>query len=655
MKDFRKVKFDGAEQGIDFRDLLAQYKLLKDLMDFIPDVIYFKDKQGRLIMVNKAHAKGLGLTPEEVVGKTDFDIFPKERAKKMWEDDSVVLTAGKPIIDKIERATRADGLDNYVSTTKIPRYDEEGNIVGLIGITRDITKRMQYEHLEQEKEKLEEKIKALKEVNNIKSEFVSVVSHELRTPLAVIKEAIKLIADRIVGPVSNKQEELLSKACNNAERLNKIIEELLDISRIESGKFKLHYSLINLNDLLREFSEFFKQSCEKQNIKLTYKLPGSQVNIFLDAERISQVLNNLITNALKFTESGGRIIVGLDVLENKIRLQVSDTGIGIAKQDLPKLFNKFTQVSKNKEAERKGVGLGLAIAKEIVSMHNGEIWAESKLGVGTTFYFTLPQLYTVNTLDGKIREKMNGLLKAGVALYLINILIVNFSEFKRRLKIDNERLACVLEAIIAPVLNNLGKKDQEKPQVVLADKERAEFSILAPALSGGEANKICNSLKESIHKYFAKSKIKDVFINIAAASYPQKLQPKPPDSFSAGINIKKLYIGAEVRRFARINYRVPIEIMSAENKAETFQTIDISNGGVSFAADTALKANSIIGIRLKMPNDKSLQLKGRVAWLRYTAEPFGDRFGGYRVGLEFINLKIKDKRAISGLVEKISG
>ena len=119
----------------DIKDLLFKYRLLSDLMKYIPDVIYFKDKAGRLIMVNDAHAKGLGLTPEKVVGKTDFDIFGKDRAALMAKDDEYVISKGKAIIDKIERSTRADGVDNYVSTTKIPRYDEQGRIAGLIGIT----------------------------------------------------------------------------------------------------------------------------------------------------------------------------------------------------------------------------------------------------------------------------------------------------------------------------------------------------------------------------------------------------------------------------------------------------------------------------------------------------------------------------------------
>src|SRR3989338_6581747 len=116
--------------------------LLLDFFHHTPDVVYFKDKKGRLILVNEAHALGLGLKPAQVVGKTDFDIFSHDRAARMAEDDQHVMKTGKPIIDKVERATRPDGIDNYVSTTKIPRYDARGRVVGLMGITRDVTKRV---------------------------------------------------------------------------------------------------------------------------------------------------------------------------------------------------------------------------------------------------------------------------------------------------------------------------------------------------------------------------------------------------------------------------------------------------------------------------------------------------------------------------------
>ncbi|MBU1125226.1 MAG: cell wall metabolism sensor histidine kinase WalK, partial [Candidatus Omnitrophica bacterium] len=407
-------------------------KLFADFMDNVPDVIYFKDRKGRLLFVNHAHAKGLGLKPSQVVGKSDFDFFPKKKALKMAKDDAHVLSTGKPIIDKIERATRADGIDNYSSTTKIPRFDDKGRVIGLMGITRDITHRMQIKRLQEEKDQIERKLKALEDLSKMKSEFVSIVSHELRTPLAIIKEATMLISDGIAGSVNEKQKNLLAKAQENIERLRRIIEDLLDVSRIEKGTMKLRYSLVNLNELIKDSSEFFKKRSEERFIDLSCHLPREQLNIFIDAEKIVQVLSNLLNNALKFSEENGKIKIEVQILENKIRIGIIDTGIGIAERDISRLFNKFVQVTKKIGIQRQGLGLGLAIARDLVEKHGGEIWVESKLGVGTKFYFTLPRLYTTRLLDTKVRERINFYLDKNMPLYLINISIINFEDFRDR-------------------------------------------------------------------------------------------------------------------------------------------------------------------------------------------------------------------------------
>lgn len=340
---------------VSYKDLLHKYNLLSYLMDQIPDVIYFKDRKGRLILVNQAPAKGLGLKPEEVVGKTDFDFFSKKRARMMAQDDMYVMRTGKPIVDKIERATRADGVDNYVTTTKIPTYNDKGEIIGLMGITRDITRRMQFEHLKQERARIKKKLELLEELNKLKSEFISTVSHELRTPLSIINQLVMLIFNETIGPINKTQRETLKRTKDNIERLKKIIDELLDISRIERGRFKLHYSLVNLNDLLRDSSDFFKKMAEDKGISLDYYLPRKQVNIFMDVERINQVISNLIDNAIKFTEQDGKVMVEVKVSENRVRIGVIDTDIGMARQDLPRLFNKFVQASKVSQRQKKGL------------------------------------------------------------------------------------------------------------------------------------------------------------------------------------------------------------------------------------------------------------------------------------------------------------
>ncbi|MDD5653612.1 MAG: ATP-binding protein [Candidatus Omnitrophica bacterium] len=642
------------KKSIPIKDLHEKYRLLCDLMDCIPDVIYFKDRHGRLVMVNQAHARGLSLKPEQVAGKTDFDIFPKERAKKMFEDDLKVIKTGKPIIDKVERATRADGVDNYVSTTKIPRFDAKGKVIGLIGITRDITKRMQLAHLQEEAKNIKNKIEALEEMNRIKSGIISVVSHELRTPLAITMEAIDLVYEQISGPLNHKQKEVLNTAKNNVLRLKKMVDELLDMSRIESAQFRLRYSVVNMNSLLKDNAEFFEKLAKEKNIWLEYLLPQKQINIFLDYDRVNQIVTNLINNAIKFTERDGKITVELKLLENKVRVGVIDSGIGIATQDLPKLFNKFVQVSKKPEAEKKGVGLGLSIVKELVEKHGGEIWAESKLGVGSKFYFTLPLLYTTSQLSAEVKDNINQLMEKGIPLSLVNILVVNYHKFKARLKLKPKELFADIAAIINAILLEFNRERKEKIKLLFMDLKFGECSIICPQTSEEEVAKLCKMLKEKILEHIAENKISGIFINIGILSYPEKKTSAATQQLLANLNIKKVYIGAEIRRFVRISYKAEIETVFNGFPAESSQTIDISRGGVCFLSSRPLKTDSKIKIKLYLARGKQVfSVDGRVAWLKKEEKVF-KTLPAYRIGVEFSGLRKTEKIRIAKFIKSIS-
>ncbi len=629
------------------RDLLSHSRLLMDFLERIPDVIYFKDRKGRLILVNRAHAKGLGLKPEEVVGKTDFDIFPKKRAERMAKDDQYVMRTGKPIIDKIERATRADGVDNYVSTTKIPRFDDKGKIVGLIGITRDVTKRMRFEHVREEKLRIQKKLEILEELNNMKSEFVSAVSHELRTPLAIIKQLVLLIYDETIGPISDKQKEVLVKVRHNIERLKLIIDQLLDMSRLERKRLILHYSLVNLNDLLTESQDFFKELAKEKNITLNYHLPKNEVIIFIDAERIIQVVTNLINNAIKFTEENGQIKIEVKILETKIRIGVIDTGIGIAKEDLPKVFEKFVQVSKSESKEKKGIGLGLSIVKELVDRHGGEIWVESELGVGTKFYFTLPRFYTASVLGKAVKDRINHLLKKNSSVYLINLLIVNYEEFKKKIGKEPSRLFDDLKEIMNETFKVLFRGVKTKQQIFIVDMHRGKYSIILPQATNEKASQYCEALREKTKNYFTKNRIEDVFIALGILSYSAKMQVKTAEEIPANLIIKEMYIGSEIRRYKRIDYKTNIEVAFANQKKYTAETIDISQGGICFLSSVPLKADEKAKIKIELlKKKKSVKATTRVAWIkkmdRIPTEPV-DR---YKIGLEFMVMGPKDKETL---------
>ncbi len=632
-----------------FKELKEKYQLLRDLMDYIPDVIYFKDKKGKFVMVNHAHAKGLGVKPEALVGKTDFDLFQRSRAMKMVQDDAQVMDTGKPIIDKVERATRPDGVDNYVSTTKIPRYDDKGKVVGLIGITRDITRRMQFERLRKDKLNIEKKLEALEELSAMKSEFISTVSHELRTPLAVIKGLVTVVFNGVVGQVSHKQKEVLHKTLDNVERLKKIIDDLLDTSRIERNALKLRYSLVDVVDLLKDSATFFTELAAEKNISLRYSYPKEPVNIFIDVDRIRQVISNLISNAIKFTMDGGKIKVEVRILESKVRIGVIDTGIGISKADLPSIFNKFTQVSRLPGADRKGVGLGLSISKKLVEKHKGDIWVESKVGVGSKFYFTLLRFYTLDMLDKDVRNKVSSLIKNGMSVYFVSLLILNFNEFKKRLKIEAKTLFKDLEAILDFTLKENDGNNIDKQMMAVINPKLGKFSVILPGATNRQATKISGLLKYRIKEYFINNKIEDVFITIGSLSYSQKLFSHDDGLSASHFSIKEIYIGSEMRRFKRVSLKTNIKLFLPDGKVKSPEAIDLSTGGICLTINHLLKTDSQLRVCFVFPERKEfiISAKVRVAWIRKMGLSFGKDVDKYKVGLEFINLENKYKKFIA--------
>ncbi|MFH1269840.1 MAG: ATP-binding protein [Candidatus Omnitrophota bacterium] len=662
MKNKTKTKISKIKSMANYKGLENKYKgqkykyrFLSYLMNHIPDVIYFKDTEGRFVMVNQTHAKCQGLKPEELIGKTDADLFPKKRAEMITKDDLYVMKTGKPIIDKIESAMRCDGTYNYVSTTKVPMYDNKGKIIGLMGITRDITRRIKFEHLKEEKARMEKKLETLEELNKMKSEFVSSVSHELRTPLAIIKDVTMLLIDEIAGPVAKKQKYLLVKAKDNIARLDHIIEQLLDISRIKSGKIKMHYSLVNLNDLLLDSSAFFKKLAEEKGIDLKYNLPRSQINIFIDAEIINQVITNLINNAIKFTEQNGKITVEVKIFGTKVRVCVIDTGVGISKQDLHRIFHKFVQLANGAQVERKGIGLGLSIAKELVEKNGGEIWVESELGVGSKFYFTLPRFYTDKILNKDIRDKINNLLEKKIPVYFINLLVVNYGQLKKRLNIKPRKLLDDFKEIAEGEFKKLCHPGKKELQTVLHDYKGGEFGIILPKTNEEEATRFCNSVNDKIRKYFAKNKLENVFINVGGLSYPSTSVPIATRRLLGNVGIKKINIGSEIRRFPRIRYKVDIEILLPENQIESSQSIDISEGGVCLLTKTKLQTDARVRIRLKfLKSEKPLSISARVAWIKTMEETPEISANKYKLGLEFTVLKNRDKKIISKFINSVS-
>ena len=230
----------------------------------------------------------------------------------------------------------------------------------------------------------------LKEIDKMKSDFFSNMSHELRTPLTSIKEGINLLFEGIGGEISEKQKRLLTIMGGETKRLIDIVNSLLDLSKMEAGMMTYNFTYSSLNHLINKALAEIEPLAETKNITIEANVNRRLPLIKIDSERILQVLRNLLNNAVKFTHGRGSIKVSARTTEKGVEVAVSDTGIGILKEDLDIIFNKFQQATNTHSNPIKGTGLGLAIVKHIITAHGGNIWVESEPGHGSTFTFMLP-------------------------------------------------------------------------------------------------------------------------------------------------------------------------------------------------------------------------------------------------------------------------
>ncbi|MBI2095322.1 MAG: response regulator [Candidatus Omnitrophica bacterium] len=320
------------------------------------------------------------------ISRGEFDTGPQVRSR---DEVGELARSFYKMTDELKRANLA--LEDWAKTLE---KKVEARTMDL-GQAQKAALNM-LEDLQKTKEDLERTNKELQNLDQLKSHFVSTVSHELRTPLSIMKEGINLILDRIPGPVNDQQGRLLEAMKNSLYRLERIIDNLLDISKIESGKVEVRKELVELGPLLQKNLSFFEAKAKEKGIELKLNLPAEGVRVYADEDKINQVFTNLVGNALKFTGKGSVLV---EARENaaEVECAVSDTGIGIEKESLPKVFDKFQQFGRTAGPGEKGTGLGLSIVKGIVELHRGRIRVESEPGRGTRFTFWLPK-HTPGTL-----------------------------------------------------------------------------------------------------------------------------------------------------------------------------------------------------------------------------------------------------------------
>lgn len=362
---------------------------LEQLLNTIADPVFVKDEAHRWVWLNDAFCAFMGHPREELLGKTDQDFFPSEEAEVFWAKDQEVLESGKGNSNE-EWFTDAHGAQHLIVTKKSLYRTHDGHRL-IVGVIRDVTElRLAQDELARRARELEEANRRLQELDQLKSSLLNTVSHELRTPLTSIMGFAEFLIDEVGGPLTAKQRGHVTQIQAGAERLGHLVNDLLDITRLESGTCKLSRQETDLLALIRKGLDGLQPQATVGRRSLETRFPTECPRPWIDGPRIAQVLDNLVGNALKFTPPGGWIRVCVLPGPEQVRVEVRDSGPGIAAEHMSRLFEKFYQVNPTLTREHGGTGLGLSIAKALVEAHGGRIGVESKPGEGSCFWFTLP-------------------------------------------------------------------------------------------------------------------------------------------------------------------------------------------------------------------------------------------------------------------------
>ncbi|WP_027340657.1 ATP-binding protein [Halonatronum saccharophilum] len=354
-------------EDMNVNKLISEKSKSDAIVRSISNPLVVTDKKNRIILINP-RAEELFELEEDKVIKTHFLEVIKEEDIFSLIDRTLKTGEGQSSSDNNLLSFNRDGKDFYFRVTTNPVLDDNNNTNLVIVLFEDVTH--------------------LKEVDQMKSEFVSTVSHEFRTPLTSMNMSASMLLEGNLGKVNEEQVELLEVIKEDCERLNNLVDDLLDLSKIESGKIDLQFNEVDIDRLFDASLRPFKEQANDKGIELMIKGKVDGLKAYGDLNKITWVISNLIGNALRYTDEGDSIKLSAERKGHKIHLSVEDTGAGIPKSYQNKIFDKFMRVGSDKDKDT-GSGLGLAISKEIIEAHGGRIWVDSKEGEGSTFTFTL--------------------------------------------------------------------------------------------------------------------------------------------------------------------------------------------------------------------------------------------------------------------------
>ncbi|NOU46622.1 MAG: PAS domain-containing sensor histidine kinase [Bacteroidales bacterium] len=367
------------------RELQFERNLMEALMANIPDTIYFKDKKSRFLRINQSQARALGVEkPEDAIGKTDLDFFNSELAVKSFEDERKIFYEGDSLINSQEHIKTANGW-RWFTATKVPMVDSTGKIIGLAGVSRDITdiKNLENALLEREEN--------LKQLNAEKDKLFTIISHDLRSPFNSFLMLTEMLMDDSIPLDADETKKLTASMYKSATNLYDLLENLLSWSRLQRGLTVPEPSPVQLADTVDACLESFTTGINRKMLKVTNNIPA-ELKVMADPNLIGSILRNLISNAIKFTPLKGTLtIASNETTDNEVIISVTDTGIGMSPDLMKKLFSIEIKGRKGTDGEPSS-GLGLILVKDFVEKHGGQLNVESAENMGSTFSFNLKKV-----------------------------------------------------------------------------------------------------------------------------------------------------------------------------------------------------------------------------------------------------------------------
>lgn len=380
-----------AQLQSEHRKTLSELERYKMLVENVQDyAIFFMDPEGYIQTWNKGAEKNKGYTHDEIVGK-HFSLFYSEQDNldnKPARELEIAKRVGR--VEDEDWRIRKDGSKFWANVVITALYDDEGTLQGFAKVTRNLTERKENEdRLKNANIILQEKQKELKRLNESKDDFISLASHQLRTPATAIKQLLGLIIEGFEGQVPENLLKIVQRTYDSNERQIAIVNSLLKVAQIDSGKVVLHLETTDLNEIVSSLVKQYDGVIKGRGQTITLHLQDAPVYGYIDEEYYRMAVENVLDNASKYTEDGGMLYISSSVVDDQATITITDTGVGITPENIATLFEKFNRIPNDLSHKVPGSGLGLYWAQKVIDLHHGTIKVESTPNVGTTFVISV--------------------------------------------------------------------------------------------------------------------------------------------------------------------------------------------------------------------------------------------------------------------------